>query len=74
MTEAFQRNWIECHANDGVLLNKPVTLTSSVSHTYPTVNSLIDLTVSEHELSDSRCTVLEFSAKHLDAYVDYIYT
>lgn len=26
VTEAFQRNWIECHADDGVQLNKPVRL------------------------------------------------
>jgi len=25
VSEVFQRNWIECHANDGVQLNKPVS-------------------------------------------------
>lgn len=76
MTEAFQRNWIECHANDGVLLNKPVRLimTSSVSHTYTTTNSLIDLAVSEQDLNDSRCTTIDFSAKHLDMYIEHMHT
>ncbi|DBB02500.1 hypothetical protein WJX82_002641 [Trebouxia sp. C0006] len=26
VSEVFQRNWIECHANDGIQLNKPVIL------------------------------------------------
>ncbi len=25
VSEVFQRNWIECHANDGIQLNKPVS-------------------------------------------------
>ena len=25
VSEAFQRNWIDCHTNDGIQLNKPVS-------------------------------------------------
>lgn len=26
VTEVFQRNWIDCHTNNGIQLNKPVSL------------------------------------------------
>ncbi len=34
VSEVFQRNWIECHANDGIQLNKPVSAPVHLSLPY----------------------------------------